>query len=160
MTMTVKAIPDGYTGITPYLSILHASEAIEFYKQAFGAQEVMRLGGPDGRVGHAELKVNEARFMLGEPWDPAVAGAPRDFSALGLYLYVDDVDAFFNQAVAAGAEALMPPQDMFYGDRSGSLRDPYGYVWSLATHIEDVAPDDLSRRAEAMFRQGPCADQA
>ena len=153
--MHVKAIPDDYTGITPYLSILHASQAIEFYKQAFGAQEVMRLQSPDGRVGHAELKVGQARFMLGEPWDPAVAGAPRDFSALGLYLYVEDVDRFYSQAVAAGAEPLMPSQNMFYGDRSGSVRDPYGYVWSLASRVEDVAPDELRRRAEEMFKQGP-----
>ena len=121
--MHVKAIPDDYTGITPYLSLLHASQAIEFYKQAFGAQEVMRIQSPDGRVGHAELKVGQARFMLGEPRDPAVAGAPRDFSALGLYLYVEDVDRFYSQAVAAGATLVRPVADQFYGDRGGLVVD-------------------------------------
>lgn len=152
--MSVQAIPAGYSGIIPYLSIAGAAQAIEFYQRAFGAREVFRLDGPDGRVGHAELQIGEAHFMLADPCEQSpVRNAPTaEHIPLGLYLYVEDVDVRFAQALEAGARELMAVQTHFYGDRSGSLRDPYGYVWYLASHVEDVAPDELQRRAGELFK--------
>lgn len=154
-----QAIPNEYPGLIPYLSVPGAAQALEFYQRAFGAEVAYRLNGPAGRLGHAEMRVGKACFMLGEPCEESPQGtaAPGQSSAISLYLYVEDVDTCFAQALAAGAEQLMAPQDMFYGDRSGMLRDPYGLVWSLASHIEDVSPEEMARRAAQMFGQSPAA---
>lgn len=153
MTQTV---PNEYPGLIPYLSIRGAAQAIDFYRRAFGAELAFRLDAPGGRVGHAELRVGKACFMLADPYEGCeqTASAPDHSTAIALYLYVEDVDSCFAQALAAGAQEVMAVQDMFYGDRTGALRDPYGFVWNLATHVEDVAPDELQRRAEQMFSQG------
>jgi PhnB protein len=152
-----QAIPNEYPGLIPYLSIQGAAQALDFYRRAFGAEVAYRINGPEGRLGHAELRVGKACFMLADPCEAnsQMASAPEHSSAISLYLYVEDVDTCFAQALAAGAEQLMEPQDMFYGDRSGMLRDPYGFVWNLASHVEDVAPDELERRAAQMFAQPP-----
>src|SRR5690606_18048922 len=144
-----QAIPNDYPGLIPYMSIRGAAQALEFYQKAFGAQVAYRINGPQGRLGHAELRVGKACFMLADPCEgnSPMAASPEHSSAISLYRYVEDVDACFAQALAAGAEQVMAPQDMFYGDRSGMLRDPYGFMWSLASHIEDVSPEELERRA-------------
>ena len=153
--MSVQPIPDDYRSLTLYLGVKGASEAIEFYKKAFGANEDFRLDTSDGRVGHAALRIGSSMLMLGEPCDEGVLGSPAANSkaASGLYLYVEDADQVFNRALDAGAEQIMPMADQFYGDRSGTLRDPYGHVWFIATHKEDLAPEEIRRRAEEMFKQ-------
>lgn len=151
--MTVSAIPEGHRTLTPYLSVNNARGAIDFYRHAFGAVEQFAMAMPDGKIAHAELRIGDSVLMLadtqadGEFQDPRALGG----SGVGLHLYVPDVDRLFNQAVAAGAEVLRPVKDQFYGDRSGSLRDPYGHVWFVATHREDVSEDEIRRRAEALF---------
>ena len=149
MAASVKPIPDGYHAITPYLSIKGASDAIEFYKKAFGATEVMRMAQPDGRIGHAELQIGDSKIMLADEHPEMDFRSPR---ALGgtpvmLHLYVNDVDTVVGRAIAAGAKVLRPIQDQFYGDRSGSVADPYGHVWHVATHKEDLSMDEIRRRA-------------
>ena len=152
--MSVKAIPEGYHGITPYLGINEAAKAIEFYKEAFGASVFMRLNMPDGRVGHAELRIGEAVIMLGTPCDEMSLSNPTERTSVALQLYVTDVDAQFKQAVAAGASAVSEPEDRFYGDRSGSVKDPFGHLWYLATRKEDLTEEQIRQRAMAMFKQG------
>ncbi|KFE53829.1 VOC family protein [Pseudomonas syringae] len=153
--MSVQSVPDDYRSLTIYLGVKGASGAIEFYKKAFGATQDFRLDTPDGRVGHAALRIGSSMLMLGEPCEEGVLGSPAADSKVpsGLYLYVDDADQVFNQALDAGAEQIMPMADQFYGDRSGTLRDPYGHVWFIATHKEDIAPEEIRRRAEEMFKQ-------
>jgi len=153
--MSVQSVPDNYRSLTIYLGVKGASKAIEFYKNAFGATQDFRLDTPDGRVGHAALRIGSSMLMLGEPCEEGVLGSPAADSKVpsGLYLYVDDADQVFNQALDAGAEQIMPMADQFYGDRSGTLRDPYGHVWFIATHKEDIAPEEIRRRAEEMFKQ-------
>ncbi|MGV6397063.1 VOC family protein [Pseudomonas caspiana] len=153
--MSVQSVPDDYRSLTIYLGVKGASEAIEFYKKAFGATQDFRLDTPDGRVGHAALRIGSSMLMLGEPCEEGVLGSPAADSKVpsGLYLYVNDADQVFNQALDAGAEQIMPMADQFYGDRSGTLRDPYGHVWFIATHKEDIAPEEIRRRAEEMFKQ-------
>jgi PhnB protein len=145
--MTVNYIPQGYHHITPYLTVNRASEAIEFYKKAFGATEVMRFE-QDGILGHAEIQIADCRIMLGEEMPQWGNKSPLTLggSPAGLHIYVKDVDQAFAQAVKAGARAEHPVSDMFYGDRSGNLVDPFGHRWTLATHKEDVSPDELQRR--------------
>lgn len=152
-----QPIPNDYPSLIPYLSIRGAAQAINFYQRAFGAEVIMRLDAPGGRVGHADLRVGKACFMLADPCDEysQMPSAPDHSTAIALYLYVDNVDARFAQALEAGAEQLMAVQDMFYGDRTGSLRDPYGFVWNLASHVEDMSPEELQRRAEQMFSGQP-----
>lgn len=152
-----QAIPNDYPSLIPYLSIRGAAEAIEFYRHAFGAEVGVRMDAPGGRVGHADLRVGRACFMLADPCEEytELASAPEHSTAIGLYLYVEDVDACFARALEAGAQQLMAVQDMFYGDRTGSLRDPWGFVWNLASHVEDVSADELQRRAEQMFGRQP-----
>ena len=150
--MPVKTQPDGYHAITPYLVLDGATRAIEFYRSVFGATELARLDQPDGRIGHAELRIGDAMLMLA---DEAPAMGFRGPAAIGgtpvsLLLYVDDVDAVFARAVAAGATALRPVKDEFYGDRAGTLRDPFGHVWTVATHVEDVSPDEMQRRMASL----------
>ncbi|WP_330211806.1 VOC family protein [Pseudomonas sp. AM4(2022)] len=152
--MSVKPIPEGYHGITPYLGINEAAKAIEFYKKAFGASVFMRLDMPDGRVGHAELRIGEAVIMLGTPCDETALRNPDAHPSVGLHLYVNDVDEQFKQAVDAGASVVSTPQDQFYGDRSASVKDPFGHLWFLATHQEDLSEEQIRQRAMQMFKQG------
>ena len=153
--MTVKPIPDGYHSITPYLSIEGATGAIEFYKRAFGAVELFRLITPTGAIGHAEIRIGDSPIMLADPCAEGAFRNPRSLggSSVGLHVYVEDVDALFAQALAAGAKLIKPLQDQFYGDRSGTLEDPFGHIWFLATHREDLSPEEIDRRAEALFKQ-------
>jgi PhnB protein len=150
-----KPIPEGYHTITPYLSIKGAADAIDFYKRAFGATEVMRFAQPDGRIGHAEVRIGDSRVMLADEFPEmdfrsphAVGGSP-----VHLHLYVENSDAVVNQAVAAGAKVIRPVQDQFYGDRSGSVADPYGHVWHVSTHKEDLSMEELQKRAAAQHAQ-------
>ena len=146
----VKPIPDGYEGITPYLICRNAEAAIDFYKRAFGAEELYRIGGP-GMIGHAEMKIGNRIFMLADEFPP-LAQSPETVggSPVSLYIYVEDVDAFTAKAIGEGLEVLKPVSDQFYGDRSGMVSDPFGHVWSIATHVEDVSPEEMQRRMQAM----------
>ncbi|HVT09191.1 MAG TPA: VOC family protein [Polyangia bacterium] len=151
MASNVKAIPEGYHSVTPYLSIKGAAAAIEFYKKAFGATVEVVMGMPDGRVGHAELKLGDSRIMLADemPDMPdAVAQSPATLggTTFGLNVYLPDVDTQFQRAVAAGATVKRPVKTQFYGDRSGTLIDPFGHAWTLSTHVEDVSPEEMKRR--------------
>lgn len=152
--MGVKPIPDGYHAVTPYLIVQGAARAIEFYKQVFGATELMRLGGPDGRVGHAELRIGDSIIMLADEHPEMDARGPRSVGGtpVSLLLYVEDVDNRFHKALAAGAVQKRPVKDQFYGDRNGTLEDPFGHIWTVATHIEDVSPEEMSRRIAAMHK--------
>ena len=150
--MSANAIPEGSHSITPYLGIDKAAEAIEFYKKAFGATQVMRLDMPDGKVGHAELRIGDSAIMLGSPCDEMPLRNPGEHSGVGLHLYVQDVDAQFRLAVAAGATAVSEPTNRFYGDRSASVKDPFGHLWFLATHTEDLSEEQIRQRAEALFK--------
>jgi PhnB protein len=151
MNAKVKSIPDGYHAVTPYLSIEGASSAIDFYKKAFGAREIMRIDGPGVTIGHAEIAIGDSRVMLADEFPDMNFRGPKAFggSPIHLHVYVEDVDTSFPQAVAAGAKVLRPLKDQFYGDRSGSLEDPFGHVWHLATHKEDLSPEEMQRRAAA-----------
>ncbi|MGH9836483.1 MAG: VOC family protein [Blastocatellia bacterium] len=153
MAKKVKPIPDGYHNVTPYLCVKDAASAIEFYKHAFGATERMRMADPGGRVGHAEIKIGDALIMLADEFPEMGFLSPQSTggSPVMLHLYVEDVDAFFNQAVAAGAKAQRLVEDQFYGDRAGKLADPFGHVWYIATHKEDVPPEEMKKRAAALF---------
>ena len=152
--MSVKPIPEGFHSITPYLGVAKAAEAIEFYKKAFDATEIMRLEMPDGRIGHAELRIGNSAFMLASPCDEMHLQAPGDHVSVALHLYVPNVDAQFQQAIDAGGTAVSKPEDRFYGDRSGTVKDPFGHVWFLATHKEDLSEAQIRQRAIEMFQQG------
>ncbi|ROL74189.1 VOC family protein [Pseudomonas vranovensis] len=152
--MAVKPIPEGQHSITPYLGIKDAAKAIEFYKKAFGAVEMFRLDGPDGRVGHAELKIGDSSLMLADPCDQSgglVSSQSLNGTAVGLHLYVDDVDGRYAQALAAGATPVSAVQDQFYGDRSGTLKDPFGNLWFVSTHKEDLTVEEIRARAAKLF---------
>jgi PhnB protein len=159
--MALKPIPDGYHTATPYLIVAGAAAAIDFYKRAFNATELMRLDGPHGRIGHAEIQIGDSRIMLADEHPEIGACGPQSFggSPTSILLYVENVDALFQQAIAAGAEEVRPVRDQFYGDRSGTLLDPFGHKWSIATHTEDVSAEELDRRFAVMMQQQPCADQ-
>lgn len=150
--MAVKAIPDGYTALTPYLVCKDAAKAIEFYTNAFGAVEVMRMPGPGGRVMHAEVKIGDAILMLSDENPERGYLSPVSIGGSGssIMFYTDDVDDVFTRAVSLGARADQAPVDMFWGDRMGNLTDPFGHVWAIATHKEDVSPDEMERRMAAM----------
>lgn len=152
--MTAKPIPDGYHTVTPYLIVHQAAEAIDFYKRAFGASELMRLVAPNGAVGHAEVKIGDSPIMLADESPDESFRGPHSLggSAVSILLYVEDVDTLFDRAIAAGAKALRPVTDQFYGDRAGTLKDPFGHVWTLATHKEDLSPTEINERAEAVFQ--------
>lgn len=152
MSNGVKAIPDGYEGVTPYLICRNAEAAIEFYKKAFGAEELFRIGQP-GMVGHAELKIGTAIIMMADEHPDMGAVAPETLGGTPVHLmiYVEDVDAFTGKAIAAGLEVLRPVADQFYGDRSGQFKDPFGHIWAFATHKEDVSPEEMNARAAAMY---------
>ena len=151
----VKAVPAGYHTITVYFSVKGGAAAIDFYKKAFGAEEVYRMDMPDGRVAHAELQVGDSRVMLADemPEMPdAVARSPKTLggTTFGFNIYLEDVDSRFERAVAAGAKVLRPLANQFYGDRSGTLEDPFGHVWTLASRVEEVSPDEMKRRMATM----------
>jgi PhnB protein len=157
--MAVKPIPDGYHSVTPYLIVKGADRAIDFYKNVFGASERMRMDGPNGTVGHAEIEIDGSAIMLADEFPDMGYRSPQSIggTAVSLHLYVKDVDACFNRAVAAGAKALRPVQDQFYGDRSGTVEDPFGHFWTISTHKEDLSPEELRKRAEEFMKQ--CAGQ-
>ncbi|HEV3122876.1 MAG TPA: VOC family protein [Isosphaeraceae bacterium] len=159
MAKQVKAIPDGYHTITPSLIIKGAAKAIDFYKKAFGAEELFRMPGPDGqRIMHSELKIGDSRLFVTDEFKDMGSVSPQSLGGtpLGLFMYVQDVDASFKRAVDAGATVKMPPTDMFWGDRFGKVADPFGHEWALATHKEDVSPEDMGTRAqEAFAKMGP-----
>ncbi len=146
-------VPEGYPRVTPYLIVDGGSAAIDFYTEVLGADERMRMPGPDGRLGHAELEFGDSVVMLADENPEMGARAPRSIggSPVTIHLYVDDVDATFERALQAGASSLQPVEDRFYGDRVGQLEDPFGHHWSLATHVEDVAPEEMSKRAAEMM---------
>ena len=150
--MAIKPIPDGYHSVTPYLIVKSAAQAIDFYKKAFGATELMRFPGPNNTVMHAEIKIGDSPVMLA---DEPEGGSYRNPLAVGgtpvsLMVYVEDVDKIFNQAVAAGAKSTRAVQDQFYGDRSGNLTDPFGHVWTIGTHKEDVSAEEMQKRMAAL----------
>jgi PhnB protein len=149
--MPVRAIPEGYASVTPYLVVAGASKAIDFYKKAFGAIELMRFASPDGKVMHAELGIGDSRIMLADEMPEMGYRAPQsaDATGTGIMLYVTDVDRVFGDALAAGATSRQDVKDQFYGDRSGALIDPFGHLWTVATHVEDVSPEEMQRRAQA-----------
>ena len=147
--MSVKPIPDGYHSVTPYIIVDGAAAALDFYRKAFGATELMRMPMGD-RIGHAEIRIGDSAVMLSDEWpDMGYLGpTKRGGTTVSLMIYVEDVDSAFDRAVKAGAKVERALENQFYGDRSGTLTDPFGHKWSLATHIEDVAPDEMKRRME------------
>jgi PhnB protein len=151
MTMTVKPIPEGYHSVTPYLIFSGASDAIAFYKKALGAEEVTRMDGPGGRIHHAEIKIGDSHIMLADEHPEIGALSPKTIggSPVSIHLYVADVDAAVERAVAAGAKLVRPVADQFYGDRTGGIEDPFGYRWFIATRKEDLTMDEIRRRAAA-----------
>ena len=153
----VKPIPDGYPRVSPYLVVDDGAKAIDFYTQVLGATERMRMGAPGGRIGHAELQLGDSVIMLADEFPDMGAVSPSTVGGtpVTLGVYVEDVDKTFDAAVQAGAKALRPVENQFYGDRSGQIEDPFGHRWSISTHIEDVSPDEMAKRAqEAMPDQG------
>jgi PhnB protein len=153
--MGAKPIPDGYHTATPYLIIQGAARAIKFYEEAFGATELLRLADPSGKVGHAEISIGDSRIMLADEYLDMGFRSPQSLggSPVGIHLYVEDVDALSGRAVAAGATVLRAVQDQFYGDRSGTLVDPFGHIWTIATHKKDVSPEEIEKHFEASLKQ-------
>jgi uncharacterized glyoxalase superfamily protein PhnB len=149
--MTVTAIPPGYHTASPFLSVDDAAAAIEFYVRAFGALERARISGPDGRIAHCELQIGDSVLMLSDPFPQSRGRSPRELggTSVGIYLYVEDVDAVVRDAVAAGATITVPVDDMFWGDRFGEVVDPFGHLWQIATRKEEIPPEELAKRAEA-----------
>jgi PhnB protein len=150
----VHHIPEGYNSLTPYLVIKGAAEAIDYYKKVFGATEIVRMPAPGGKIGHAELQIGDSRLMLADE-NPSMGQGHTSASTVGgspvsLYLYLPNVDEVFKRAVAEGATILKPVQDQFYGDRSGFLRDPFGHLWGIATHVEDVSPEEMQERMKKL----------
>lgn len=152
--MSVKPVPDAYNSVTPYLFVKGAARAIDFYKLAFGATEMMRIPGPDGLVAHAELKIGNSVIMLAdEPASGEFKSAQTlGGSAVSLMIYIEDVDQVFARAISAGATETRAVKDQFYGDRSGNLVDPFGHIWTVATHVEDVSPEEMNRRLAEMTK--------
>ncbi|HEY8149902.1 MAG TPA: VOC family protein [Vicinamibacteria bacterium] len=155
--MAVKAIPDNYNVVMPYLVVDGAAAAIEYYQKCFGAQERGRMDAPGGKVGHAELRIGDSTIMLADEFPgmghrgpKAIGGTP-----VSLVLYVEDVDAVFKRATEAGGKSVRPVENQFYGDRMGTLEDPFGHLWSIATHVEDVSMEEMKRRQEEMFQKKP-----
>ena len=153
--MAVKPIPQGYRSVTPYLAVKQAADAIEFYRRAFGAKERMRLAAPEGKIGHAELEIGDSVIMLADEFPDMDFRGPASLggTSVTLHLYVKDVDASFRKATEVGAKPVREVKDQFYGDRTGAVRDPFGHVWHLATHKEDVSAEEIARRAKAMLEE-------
>ena len=151
MAGKVKHIPDGYHTVTPYLIVNDGVRALDFYQRAFGAKERMRMPQPDGRIGHAEVEIGDSRIMLADEFPEMDARSPKTVggSPVSIMLYVEDVDAVFKQAIGAGAREVRPVADQFYGDRLGSLQDPFGHKWHIATHKEDLSLEEIKKRAAA-----------
>jgi len=153
--MAVKPIPDGYHSVTPYLVIKNsATKAIDYYKKAFGAKELVRMAGPGGTIGHAEIKIGDSVIMLADEMEGMGFKSPLSLggSPVGLMIYVKDVDATYKGAIKAGGKELKPLENQFYGDRSGTLSDPFGHRWTVATHVEDVPPKEMEKRMKAMMK--------
>jgi PhnB protein len=152
--MPVKPVPDGYHTVTPYLIVREAVKALEFYAKAFGAKELFRLPGPDGKIMHAEIQVGDSPIMLADEMPAMAYRSPQSYggSPVSIMLYVEDVDGFFNRSIAAGAKVQRPVEDQFYGDRSGTFEDPFGHVWTIATHKEDVSSEEMKKRFEAAMK--------
>jgi PhnB protein len=153
--MAVNYIPEGYRTVTPYLSVKGADQAIEWYKKALGAEEVVRMPGPDGKLMHGEIKIGDSMVMLSEEFPEQGHKSPQSLggSGVSIHLYVRDCDASYKRAVDAGAKGNMPPMDMFWGDRFGKFTDPYGHQWSVATHIEEVEPAEMEKRMQAEMKK-------
>jgi PhnB protein len=149
--MAVKPIPDGYTTPIAYLAVDDAEEAIEYYKKAFGAKERVRMPMPDGKIGHAELEIGQSIIMLSDPVPQASTRSPKELggTSASIFLFAEDVDAVVKQAVDAGATLTMEVADQFWGDRFGTITDPFGHVWGISTHVEDVPPEEMEERAKA-----------
>jgi PhnB protein len=152
MTTDTKFIPEGYHNVTPYLYVRDAARAIEFYKDVFGATELSRFDAPGGKIAHAEIKIGDSLVMLADEFPDTDERSPQTIGGtpVGLLLYAEDVDAVAEKAVSAGGKLLEPLEDKFYGDRMGKLEDPFGHVWAIATHKEDVSPEEMERRVAAM----------
>lgn len=152
MAKSVKPIPEGYHNITPYLIVDNAAKAIEFYTQVFGAKEEMRVAKPDGKIGHAELKLGSSRIMLADEHPEMNARSPKTYggSPVLMHVYIENVDEVVKKAMHQGATVIRPLENMFYGDRSATLKDPFGHIWDVSTHIEDVSPEEIKRRMESI----------
>ncbi len=155
MARRVKPIPQGHHSVTPYLIVGDAASALEFYRKAFGASELVRVPGPQGRIGHAEIKIGDSVIMLADEYPEMDARSPQSFggSPVSIHLYVEDVDDMAERAIGAGATVVRPVKDQFYGDRSGTVADPFGHVWHIATHKEDLTPAELHKRVEAVIAE-------
>lgn len=151
----VEPIPEGYHSITPYLYVRDGAAALDFYGEAFGAEELFRMDGPPGKIGHAEMSIGDSRFMLADEVEEWGNPSPQTLGGNGssLMVYVEDVDALFQRAVDAGAKEVKPVENQFYGDRSGTIEDPFGHRWTISTHVEDVPPEELERRMEEMMSE-------
>jgi PhnB protein len=149
--MATKAIPEGYRTVSPYLAVEDAASAIDYYVRAFGAKEVVRMDAPGGKIGHGELELGDSRIMLSDPFPGASTQSPKQLggTSASVFMYVEDVDAVVQRAVDAGATVTMEVADQFWGDRFGAITDPFGHVWSIATHVEDVPPEEMAARAKA-----------
>jgi PhnB protein len=149
--MATQPIPEGYSTISPYLAVDDAAEAIEYYKKAFGAEETERMEAPGGKIGHAELKIGDSHLLLSDPFPQASTTPPKELggTSASIFMYVEDVDAVVQKAVDAGATVTMEVEDQFWGDRFGSITDPFGHNWSIATHIEDLTPEEIEERGKA-----------
>jgi PhnB protein len=150
-----QPIPEGYHSVSAYLAVDDAARAIEYYTQAFGAEERGRMDAPGGKIGHAELQIGDSRIMLSDPFPQASTRPPKELggTSAGVFMYVEDVDAVVKQAVDAGATITMEVADQFWGDRFGTITDPFGHVWSIATHVEDVPPEEMAERAKAAMAE-------
>jgi PhnB protein len=149
--MPTKPIPEGYHTLTTYLAVDNAAEAIEYYTRAFGAKETVRMDAPGGAIGHAELQIGDSTIMLADPFPQSSTKPPKELggTTASVLMYVEDVDAAVQKAVDAGASVTMEPEDQFWGDRMGSVTDPYGHVWQIATHVEDLTPEEIAERGKA-----------
>jgi PhnB protein len=149
--MPPQPVPEGYSTVTPYLAVEDAAAAIEYYKKAFGAKERVRMDAPDGKIGHAELEIGDSIVMLSDPFPQASTKPPKELggTSASVFLYVEDVDSVVQDAIDAGATITMPVENQFWGDRFGSITDPFGHLWSIATHVEDVPPEEMAERAKA-----------
>jgi PhnB protein len=148
-------VPEGYHTLTPYLAVEDATAAIDFYQRAFGAKERVRMPGPDGMIAHAELEIGDSKVMLADPFPQSSTRPPKELggTSVGIFVYVENVDEVFQQAVDAGATATMEPDDQFWGDRFGSVTDPFGHPWQISTHVEDVPPEEMEKRSKEWMAQ-------